>query len=102
MRGGTAFERLLQMLHVERGDHISSPLRQQGIPVTQQAAMSRYRRSIRREVKKNRWHDALSAHELLRIKIYLPTTAGLMESEKEKEKKNGLGKQAALLLCMLL
>ena len=41
----------------------------------------------------------------VRIKVYLLTTAGLMaraESEREKEKKNGLGKQAALLLCMLL
>ena len=77
VRGGTAFERLLQILHVERGDQISSPLRQ-GIPGTQQAAMTRYRRNIRREVQKNRWHDALSAHERVRIKVYLLTAAGLM------------------------
>ena len=76
VRGGTAFERLLQILHVERGDQISS-LRQ-GIPGTQQAAMTRYRQNIRREVQKNRWHDALSAHERVRIKVYLLTAAGLM------------------------
>ena len=102
VKGGTAFERLLQILHVERGDQISRPLLQE-IPGTQQAAMTRYRRSIRREVQKNRWHDALSAHERVRIKVYLLTAAGLMasaESEREKGKKNGLGKQAALL-CML-
>ena len=103
VRGGTAFERLLQILHVERGDQVSS-LRQ-GIPDTQQAAMTRYRRNIRREVQKNRWHDALSAHERVGINVYLLTTAGLIaraESKTEKEKKNGLGKQAALLLGMLL
>ena len=48
----------------------------------------------------------MSAHERVRIKVYLLTAAGLMaraESEREKEKKNGLGKQAALLLlCVLL
>ena len=87
MQRGTAFERLLQRLHVERGDQISSPL-QQGISGTQQAAMTRYRRNIRREVQKDRWHDALSAHERVRIRVYLLTAAGLMagaESEREKE-----------------
>ena len=66
--------------------------------------MARYRRNIRREVQKNRWQDALSAHERVRIKVYLLTNAGLMvraESEREKENNNGLGKQAAMLLRML-
>ena len=83
VRGGTAFERLLQILHIEREDQTSS-LRQ-GTPGTQQAAMTQYRRNIRREVQKNRWHDALSAHERVRIKGYRLTTAGLMaraESER--------------------